>query len=244
MRLLLVTTWLLIGAAITAGVYWSFLITPESSVISLLTSGLLLAATVLVASFVVNGAIDIWSRGLSAAGLRRAVSSIASVIPAALIVAVMWWLTTRAEQWVAMRSGQIGAIFIARLGWDDIAWLFSAIRYAAIWLRWVIGGLLALSLMAAMLSAGWSALRRPAWLRRALRPRAIAASTVWFVALIAVPWMFLLPWRPDGLPPTSAEFAFIAVKLTVSALLLAIGTSLIIYEATRSQATTVVAADS
>ncbi len=38
MRLALATVWILIGSALTAGVYWIFLITPESTVWSLLAS--------------------------------------------------------------------------------------------------------------------------------------------------------------------------------------------------------------
>lgn len=233
MRLLLATVWTLIGAAITAGVYWAFLITPESSVLALLASAVLSIIALVLAAFTINGTIEIWSRGFSFGGVLRSMRAIAFAIPAALIVLLMWWLTTRFENAIAMRSGQINAMFIARFGWDDISWLFTSIRYLAIWLRWVVASLLALSLMAAGLSAGWPALGQAAWLRRALHPRAIAVATLWFVVLIAVPWTVLVPWRPQNLPPTSAEFAFIAAKLTLSALLAAIGTALIVNEASR-----------
>ena len=76
-------------------------------------------------------------------------------------------------------------------------------------------------------------LAQAAWLRRALRPRAIAAATLWFGGLIALPWIYLVPWRPEGLPPTSIEFAFIVAKLSVSAILFAIGAALVVYEASR-----------
>ena len=75
-----------------------------------------------------------------------------------------------------MRSGQISAWFIARFGWDDVSWLFTAIRYVAQWLRWVIAALLALSLMAGFVAIGWRALAQAAWIRRALRPRAIVGG--------------------------------------------------------------------
>jgi hypothetical protein len=70
-------------------------------------------------------------------------------------------------------------------------------------------------------------------LRRALRPRAIAAATLWFGALIALPWLYLVPWRPANLPPNSIEFAFIVTKLLISAILFAIGAALIVNEASR-----------
>jgi hypothetical protein len=72
------------------------------------------------------------------------------------------------------------------------------------------------------------------WFFRGLRPRTVAAATLWSVALIALPWVYLLPWRPQNLPPTSVEFAFIVTKLSVSAVLFAVGAALVVYEASRT----------
>ena len=111
------------------------------------------------------------------------------------------------------------------------AWIATtAVSYACL----VMAALLALSLMAGFVAIGWRALAQPAWLRRALRPRTIASATVWFGGLIALPWIYLVPWRPQGLPPTSIEFAFIVAKLSLSVILFAIGAALVAYEASRS----------
>ena len=233
MRLALATLWILVGSALTAGVYWGFLITPESTIWALMVSGVLALVALALVGLTASGAIAMWWHGASLTALRRAVTSIPGVFPAALIVLVIWGLANRAEVWIAMRSGQINAWFIARFGWDDMSWLFTAIGYAADWFRWVIAALLALSLMAGFVAIGWRTLAQAAWLRRALRPRAIAAATLWFGGLIALPWIYLVPWRPEGLPPTSIEFAFIVAKLSVSAILFAIGAALVVYEASR-----------
>ena len=231
MRLLLAALWILVGSAITAGVYWGFLITPESTIWALMVSALLAIVTLAMIGVTANGALVILSQGVSPAGLRRALAAVPNVIPAALIVLLVWWLTSRAETWVALRSGAINAWFIARFGWDDVSWLFSGVRYVAGWVRWVISALLALSLMGGIAAVGWQAIAQVAWLRRALRPRAVLAATLWFVALIALPWMFLVPWRPQNLPPSTIEFAFIVAKLSVSAILFACGAALVAYEA-------------
>ena len=231
MRVLLAAVWILVGSAITAGVYWGFLITPESTIWALIVSALLAIVTLAMIGVTANGALVILSQGVSPAGLRRALAAVPNVIPAALIVLLVWWLTSRAETWVALRSGAINAWFIARFGWDDVSWLFSGVRYAAGWVRWVISALLALSLMGGIAAVGWQAIAQVAWLRRALRPRAVLAATLWFVALIALPWMFLVPWRPQNLPPSTIEFAFIVAKLSVSAVLFACGAALVAYEA-------------
>jgi len=223
----------LAGGVLTAGVYWLFLITPESTVWALIASVLLAMATLAMAGFTAGGTVAMWIDGPSRAALQRAIRGAAGVIPAALVVWLLWWLTTHAEVWVAMRSGQINAWFIARFGWADVSWLFIAVHRGAQWIRWVLSALLALSLIAGFVAIGWPALLQAAWLRRALRPRAIVMATIWFVLLIALPWMYLVPWRPKQVPATSIEFAFIVAKLSVTAILVAIGAALIAREASR-----------
>ena len=109
----------------------------------------------------------------------------------------------------------------------------SDLHYVAIWLRWVLAALLATSLMAGVLASGWPSLHQPSWIRRALRPRAIIIATAAFALFVAVPWMYLVPWRPRGIPATSAELAFIGAKLAVAAILFAVGAAIIIREASR-----------
>ncbi|HUQ87254.1 MAG TPA: hypothetical protein VM096_06825 [Vicinamibacterales bacterium] len=242
MRLALATLWIMVGCALTAAAYWAFLITPESTVWALIMSAILAVVALALAGFTATGAIAMWWHGASMSGVKRAWRSIHGVIPAAAIVWAIWWVTRRVEMWIAMRNGEINAWFIARFGWGDMSWLFTGIGVAAGWFRWVIAALLALSLLAGFVAIGWPALRQSAWLRRALRPRAIAAATLWFVGLIALPWMYLVPWRPQGLPPTSIEFAFIVAKLSISAILFALGAALITYEASRLPPAPVIAA--
>jgi hypothetical protein len=237
MRFLLATLWVLIGGAITAGLYWLFLITPVSTVPALVASALLAVIGLALLGATAGGTIEIWSRGFSTAGLKRVLQSIPSILPAALIVLLVWWMTSRAELWVAERTGPINAWFIARFGWDDMTWLFTAVAYIATWFRWVVAGMLALSLMAGVLSLGWKGLAESTWLRRALRPRGLLGATLWFAALIALPWTYLVPWRPENLPASSVEMAFIIAKLSVSAILFAIGAALMTYEATRTRPT-------
>ncbi len=238
MRFALATLWILVLGAVTSGVYWTFLVTPESTVWSLVASALLAVAALLMTGLTASGAIAMLASGPSTATMQRAIRSIGGAFPAALIVLMMWWLTTRGEAWVGLRYGQISAWFIAQFGWADMSWLFTTIRYIALWFRWVVAGLLALSLIAGIVAIGWPALGQAAWLRRALRPRALLASTIWFVVLIALPWIYLVPWRPKALPATSVEFAFIVAKLSVSAILFAIGAALISTEASRSATVT------
>ena len=233
MRLVLVTAWILAGAALTGGAYWGFLNTPESTIGTLALSAVLALVALTLLSITINGAIVVWSNGVSAPALKRVFSRIPSIIPALLVFALFWWITHRLDTWIALRAGGISAWFIARFGWDDVWWFFAGVRFFAIWLRWVLGGLLALSLMGGMAAIGWRAGVRQQWLRRAMSPRALLAATLWFVVLIVLPWTYLVPWRPGWVPPTGAELAFIAGKLSIAAIAVAAGVALMIYEATR-----------
>jgi len=231
MRFAIATLWILVGAALSGGVYWAFLMTPESTVWTLIGSAILAIVVLMLAGFTITGAIAILGNGLSKTTIDRALRSIPSILPALLIVSIVWWITLRGETWVGMRSGQISAWFIAQFGWADVSWLFRAIRYTAMWFRWIVASMLALSLMTGFVIAGTRAVAQGAWLRRALRPRALIFSTLIFIVLIALPWKYVVPWRPVGLPPTSIEMAFITVKLSITAVMFAIAIALIIREA-------------
>jgi hypothetical protein len=231
MRLALAALWILICGALSAGVYWAFLNTPESTVWTLIASAILFGVCAALVGATITGAIVLWTDGITRSSVVRALRSLPSIVPAAAIVATLWWLSARGDTWVALRSSQISAWFIAQLGWADVSWLFAAIRYAGLWIRWILAAVLAISLMGGVTAIGARALTQLTWLRRALRPRALLLATVWFVTFVAIPWVYVVPWRPGALPATSVELAFIIVKLSISAILLAIGAALLIREA-------------
>lgn len=220
MRLAIITAWLFVGSALTAAVYWAFLNTPESTLLALITSAVLAIAALVSLGVTVNGAILMWSNGPSRPALRRALWRAPAVVPAALVVLAVWWLVSLAETWVALRNGQISAWFIAHFGWADSSWLFTGIRYGAMWLRWVIAALLAVWLMATLVHG----------FKFRLSVIRVALASLWFAVLIALPWAYLAPWRPAWLPPTSAELAFAIVKLSIAATLVAAGVALVIRE--------------
>ena len=232
MRLVSVTLWILAGAALTGGAYWSFLVTPESTVGALAASSLLIITAAFLAAVTVGGAILGWRDGLSASHLRTTITGVPAAVPGALVVFAVWWLVGRATDSVTIYSGQINAWFIASFGWDDVSWLFTGIAWFSVWLKWVVAPMLALSLMASVLVAGWRTLTGMRWVTRALAPLSLGIATIAFGVLIAAPWTYLTPWRPEGLPATSIELAFIIAKLSVTALLMASGLALIIRQAT------------
>ena len=232
MRLVAVTLWILAGAALSGGVYWSFLITPESTVWSLAASALLLITTAFLFALTISGAMVGWRHGVSTSHVRAAVAGVPGIIPAALVGGLIWWAVGNATDRITIYSGPINAWFIARFGWDDMSWLFTGIAWLAIWLKWVVAAVLGLSVMAAVLGDGWRALAGATWIKRALAPVPLVTATLLVAAFVAAPWIYLTPWRPQGLPATSVELAFVIAKLAVTALLMAVGVALIIRQAT------------
>lgn len=232
MRFVTVTLWILVGAALTGGAYWSFLLTPESTIWMLAVSALLLLTAFFLVGLTVGGAIVGWRDGVSAGLLRSAIAAVPAVIPAALLMALIWWLTESATDRVTISSGPINAWFIATLGWDDVSWLFTAVAWFAAWVKWVVAPMLALSAMGSVIHSGWRALAGFSWLRRALAPVNMAVATLLFAVLVAAPWIYLTPWRPANLPATAIELAFIIAKLSVTTVLMATGAALIIRQAT------------
>ena len=219
-RLIAVTAWILGWGVLTGAAYWAFLKTPESTVWALMLSALLAIVSLARLGITVNGAIAAWPSGVSRDTVRRAIIRIPAIIPAVLIAAIAWWVVSRVTGWVSAHSGEISAWFIARFGWSDVSALFSTINWTGWWIRWILAPMIALSFVAGAIGRGVS-------------PRRLAVATVWFLVLVAAPWVYLAPWRPAGLPPTSVEPMFIALKLAVTALLMATGLALITREASR-----------
>lgn len=237
MKLIAVTLWVLAGAALTGGAYWAFLITPESTMGTLAVSVLLFLTALFLIATTISGAIVGWRHGISPSHLRSAISGGPAIVPAALVIALVWWLVGGFTDRVTIYSGQINAWFIATLGWADVSWLFAGVRWVALWLKWVVAPMLAVSIMAGIISTGWRALAGAGWIRHALMPTHLGVATLLFAVLVAAPWVYLTPWRPAGLPATSVELAFIVAKLSVTALLMAIGVALIIRQATWTTST-------
>lgn len=225
-RLMGVTVWLLIGATLAGGAYWGFLNTPESSVPALLLSAFLALVTLVLVAITVNGASLLWSRGWAAGVVGPAIGKVPAFLVAAIVTGGLYWLVGRGTAWVEQNSGEINAWFIAQFGWADASAVFRTATWGGRWLQWVIAPLLGLSLLGSMVSGEWSS-TRGRWLRRSLSPLRIVMATVWVGVFIVLPWIYLVPWRPKGLPPTSTELAFVIAKLGTVAVLAAIGVALV-----------------
>jgi hypothetical protein len=212
--------------------YWGFLNTPEANLVMLTLSAVLVLLMIVVGAVVVNVAILLALgspvRSSVATGARWSVA----VVIACLAVLPLVWMINRGDAWVASRSGEISAWFIAKVGWADITPLFQTQMYLSVWLRWVLLPVTVLAALAVWLQHGGRAIGRARWLRAAWHWRTLVIATLTFVVLIAYPWR-VATWRPQGLPATWIEPALAAVRLSAIAASMAVGAAVVIMTVAR-----------
>ena len=220
--------WLGLGITIGLALYWTFLTTPESNLAVLALSGLLAIALVVVSGVTVNGAVLATRRGaLTRATLGDALRGMPSFVLALVPAAVLWWVAAGAAAWAEAHAGEISAWFIATFGWADVTWLFPASAWALAWVRWIVGPVLSLSLLAALLGHGASGLAPARWCAPVWHWRVLGLATTWALLLVALPWQAAV-WRPIGVPPTWIEPALAAARLAAVALVMTVGLVLVI----------------
>jgi hypothetical protein len=224
-RVVRLTVWLGLGAALLSGVYWLFLSTPETNALALGASVVLLLLLLVLTALVVNAAVLIGGGasigGSIAKGLRGTLWFILTLIP----LGIAWWGLTAGQAWVVEHSGEINAWFIARFGWADIGALMTAEAWAVRWLGWVVVPLAAVSLLAALLHDGARGVGGP-WLRRAWHWRTLAMATIVLVLFFVLPWR-LTTWRP-AVPPTWVEPTVAGLRLFAAVLLWSFGAALLV----------------
>lgn len=224
-RALRLTVWLGLGAVLLSGVYWLFLNTPETNVMTLGTSILLLVVLLVLSALVVNAAV-LMARGVGpVASMARGLRGLSWFVLIGVPLVALWLALTAGHTWVTEHSGEINAWFIARFGIADISALLTAESWIMRWLGWVVTPLAAVSLLAACLEHGRRGFAE-GWLRRAWHWRTLALATAVFVLFFVLPWR-LTTWRPD-VPATWVEPTVAAMRLGAALLLWSFGAALLV----------------
>jgi len=225
--LVLSVIWLLAGAGVAGGLFWTFLNTPESTVFTLAASGIL-ALLIYVATGAALGAVlGGWSAGWTGTSRRYIGASVRAMVLPLMAVLAGWWLVGRALGWLAGHEGEIGAWFITTLDWSDVRPLLNGVRVLGEWIRRVLVPFAAIAWLGQLVVFGWRPLLDGATWRRGLSPVRLALVTGVAMATIWAPLTYGLYWMPRGLPPTWVEPAVAVAKFALMALLGAIGLSLI-----------------
>jgi hypothetical protein len=213
-RLLSITAWLAFGHALLLGLFWSLLQVPESNTAMLVVSVVVAAAIVAAAGWVEAVALGLWVAGTSwRESLRRARIAPVPAVVALTSFGVIWLLTAHLRAAWFGHTGEIDAWLMQRLGWTRTAGLHSVAGWVIGFIRFVVGGLIALTILAWALAGGMRALARPGrWLGAAPAPRPLVVGGLLFHGLVWLPWRAAF-WRPAWLAPNWQEAAFAAVKL-------------------------------
>jgi len=233
-RFLSTVVWLAVGHAALGVVFWVFLQVPESNVLMLAASLLLVMAMIFVLGCVEAFGVaraQSEKRLLAAAG-RAARRAPLVVLPLAGF-AIIFWLTGVAGNWLTGHAGEIDAWIIATTGWTRTAGLHAALGWLLAFVCFGIGISLAVSLFAALVVDGPQAAGRSAWLRRGFGWRQLVVTALAVLVGIWLPWKAVY-WRPTSLPPTWVEPAFAAAKLAVLFLIANVAWTVILWTASRS----------
>jgi hypothetical protein len=210
---------LAVGVAGAGGLYWALLNVPESNVLALVVSGLLVAAAAAAIGTTLGASLMLSGGARAADATRRALAALPAFFLGLTIVAFLWWITGAADAWWTSHRGEVDAAFIRYAGTARTGRLHQAFYWITFLIRWALG----LSVLAGLVSAAAAGGSRIVTngLRTSIRLVPLAASIAGVVIVSELLWRVVY-WRPDDLPPTSIETAFVAVKLFVLYLLAAV----------------------
>src|SRR5882724_1838663 len=107
---------LTIGYAIAAALYWALLNVPESNVLALALSALLVLLTAVVAGLTTAGGVALIGGGSPGHVWKRALGALPGFFFGVLIFAMLWWVTGWADALWQAHAGEADALLLRYLG--------------------------------------------------------------------------------------------------------------------------------
>jgi hypothetical protein len=235
-RAVVVLACLTAGHAVAAGLFWALLNVPESNILMLALSALVVVLLVVVLGWVETTALLAWDPAVPIGrAARRGMTTLPSFVCGLMILTLVWVVTARAELWHGAHSGEIDAWWMSRTGSAKTAWIHRGCTIALWLVRYVAGVSLAVSALGAGARHGARALAATGWLLEGLAPRRLGAIGLAVAALVLVP-LQMVYWRPVRIPPSSVEAVFVTAKLLAIYLAVNVGWALVLREAARRPA--------
>ncbi|MEQ1727062.1 MAG: hypothetical protein ABL982_01670 [Vicinamibacterales bacterium] len=204
----------LVGAALAGGAYWELLRVPESNVLALLLSALLVLAAALILGVTIGAVIAIAGGASLRAALARGVRALPGFLLGTVVLLALVWLSGSIDGQWALHRGEIDALFLRYAGTDRTAVVHTSIAWFMWLLRWGLGLASVAAATAGVAAApggavGGSAVRG---LGQALAPQPLGATVLALLAGWGL-WSSVY-WRPKGLTADVTELAFVSVKLS------------------------------
>ena len=199
----------LIGAAVVGGTYWQLLRVPESNVLALLLSALLVLVGLFVLGVTIGSVIALAQSSAPGAALTRGVRALPGFLIGVVVFLALAWVTLSiSDQW-SLHRGEIDALFVRYAGTDRTAGVHTGVE----WLMWLLRWGLGLAAVAAA-TAGLAVVPGSGPIRglgQALSPRPLGATVIALLAGWGL-WSIVY-WRPKGMTADSTELAFVSIKL-------------------------------
>lgn len=217
--LLRTAVWIGVIDALAGLAVLGFLYTPESNALMLAVSALLVlvAAGLLMVSST-SAAYGLVHRQAPWRSVGPALRALPLVVLALVIVGVLCGAAGWFETWWTSRAGEIDAAAIVAGDVTQTQPLHTAVRWLVAFVQWVVVPAWLATALTWM--AGYE--RRDVlglkWLGAGLHWRLVLTTLVAVALLVWLPWRWVY-WRPRGLPASTVEVIFTAVKLGVVYLL-------------------------
>jgi hypothetical protein len=232
-RALAIVACLVAGHTAAAGLFWALVNVPESNLLMLGLSAVLVALIVVALGWTEATALLSWRPDVTVAeATRRGLTRAPAILAAAAVFSIFWWATARADAWLAEHAGEIDAWLIATVEMTRTAWVHRTFDVVLFLGRYAAGVSLAVAALGAVARNGWGALPRPGWLRAGLSRRHLGLVGAAMTLLVFLP-LQAVAWRPEALPPNAIEIAFAAVKLGTIFLVANVGWALVLWTAAR-----------
>jgi len=232
-RALAIVACLVAGHSAAAGLFWALVNVPESNLLMLGLSAVLVALIVVALGWTEVTALLSWRPEVTfAQATRRGLARAPALLAAAAVFGIVWWATARADAWLTEHAGEIDAWLIATVELTRTAWVHRAFDVVLFLVRYAAGVSLGVAVLAAVALNGWGALPRAAWLRAGLSRRQLGLVGAAMTLLVFLP-LQAAAWRPEALPPNAIEIVFAAVKLGAIFLVANIGWALVLWTGAR-----------
>lgn len=222
-----------IGAidAVAGGLVLAFLYTPESNALMLGVSALLvITAAVLLMLSSTSAAHALMHAQSPWRSVRPALRSLPLVLFGLIVVGALCGGAGWFESWWIGRAGEVDAAAIVAGDATNTQPLHTAVRRAVALVQWVVVPAWLATCLAWI--AGYE--RRDVlglkWLAAGLHWRILLVTLAAVAVGVWLPWQ-MVDWRPRGLPASTVEVLFTAVKLGVVYLLSQLAWALVLWTA-------------
>lgn len=211
--------WIGVVDALAGAAVFAFLYTPESNVLMLGVSALLVVlAVVLLLLSSASAADGLVHRRAPWTRLRAAVGHLPLILVVLVVLGTLCGGAGWFESWWMSRAGEFDAAAIAAGDVTKTGWVHSAVHWIVEFVQWVLVPAWFATALAWIAGYERRDLFTLKWLTAGLHWRLLLVTLLGVGLLVWLPWRYIY-WRPRGLSASSAEVAFTGIKLVAIYLL-------------------------